>query len=47
MVGFGEVGEFEINGEGLGDAISVFHRQAADNFAGAGHEAVAECEFWL
>jgi len=37
MVGFGEVGEFEIDGEGLGDAISVFDRQAADNFAGAGH----------
>ncbi len=47
VVGFGEVGEFEINGESLGDAVSVFDRQAADNFAGAGHKAVVEFEFWL
>lgn len=39
MIGFGEVGEFEINGEGFGDAVSVFYGQGADDFAGAGHQA--------
>ncbi len=45
MVGFGEVGEFEIDGEGFGDAVGVFDGQAADDFAGAGHQALVEFRF--
>src|ERR1043166_8435858 len=45
MIGLGQVGEFEINGESLGDAICVLNRKAANGFAGASHQAVVEFEW--
>ena len=38
MIGLGQVGEFEVDREGLGDAVRVVDRQAADQRAGFGHQ---------
>ena len=38
VVGLGKVGEFEINREGFGEAVSVFDRETADDFARLSHQ---------
>ena len=42
MIGFGKVGQLEINCKGLGDAISIIHRKASDQVASLGHQCVVE-----
>jgi hypothetical protein len=33
VCGLGQIGEFEVNGEGFGNAVSFFNREARDNLA--------------
>ena len=42
MVRLGKIGELEINGESFRHPISVFHRERADDVAGARHQVVVE-----